>query len=175
MFLTALWAKRTRCGVRLHVLGAPLQGATCSPWPFEKPWGLPVCSSTCPPRPPTGGRHVPHGHLESHGDYTFALPHVLFVVGRFVYWLANLQTPTPSSITLIGHTKLLQPTHFHDDSSEHMTPMCSRCRDALSATDSSTSSSEGPGTLSSTCGVRSAPSRHDGPAGKAPGGALAAA
>ena len=55
MFLTARWAKRTRFGVRLHVLGAPLQGATCSPWPFEKPWGLLVCSSTCPPRPPTRG------------------------------------------------------------------------------------------------------------------------
>ena len=85
--------------------------------------------------PQRGGRHVPHGHLESHGDYTFALPHVLFVTGRFAYWLANLQTPTQSSITLMGHTKLLQPTHFHDDSSEHMTPMCSRCRDALSASD----------------------------------------
>ena len=72
-------------------------------------------------------------------------------------------------------TELLQPIHFQDDSSEHMTPMCSRCRDALSASDSSASSSEGPGTLSSTCGVWSAPSRQDGPAGKAPGGAPAAA
>ena len=33
--------------------------------------------------PQRGGRHVPHGHLESHGDYTFALPHVLFVTVTF--------------------------------------------------------------------------------------------
>ena len=176
-----------------HMSSAPpTRGATCSPWPFEKPWGLPVCSSTCPPRPPTGGRHVPHGHLESHGDYTFALPHVLFVTVTFPprrLWphpspAFGDTTPlegrirrraarcfgsrvngrsscrnNPSGVTLpyVWATRAHAPIHvnapfkpaapnaggmkfvpshhrtpaahsFPYDSSQHITPMCSRCR-----------------------------------------------
>ena len=48
--------------------------------------------------------------------------------------------------------ELHQPIHVHDESNDHMTPMWSRCKDALSASDSDTSSSEGPGALSATGG-----------------------
>ena len=314
-----------------HMSSAPpSEGATCSPWPFEKPWGLHVCPTPCPRRPhcsgatcsswpfgkpwglsffthvlsasclaradphttaralgssPSCSPHSSQGPRESSSDEHFqgrhacsltpgaassrptracpclpsvraprhcgAMPPFSRSFGRPLALWASRGTPgrpprsvekitslrcevhllraafaaapflasaavsavppppegNPSGVTLPyvratrahapihvkcpiqdGRTKcgwkwsscphiteLLQPIHVQDDSSDHMTPMCSRCRDALSASDSSASSSEGPGTLSSTCGVSSAPSRHDGPAGKAPGGAPAAA
>ena len=52
-----------------HMSSAPpSEGATCSPWPFEKPWGLHVCPTHVLGAPHVRGRHVPHGHLGSHGD-----------------------------------------------------------------------------------------------------------
>ena len=39
-----------------HMSSAPpSEGATCSPWPFEKPWGLHVCPTPCPRRPHCSG------------------------------------------------------------------------------------------------------------------------
>ena len=39
-----------------HMSSAPpSEGATCSPWPFEQPWGLHVCPTQCPRRPHCSG------------------------------------------------------------------------------------------------------------------------
>ena len=220
-----------------HMSSAPpSEGATCSVWPFEKPWGLHVCPTPCPQRPPPfmgatcsswpcrkpwgrlrllHDRGAPSGAtcsawpLRSHADTASSMSSCLLpregsssLCARALGTHPQFSQPTLGAIgspqtsgrgtrerkplggttavrprrtgartnplgvhqtsrppergwkwsSCPHFTELAQPMHVHDESADHITPLSSRCKEALSASNSDTTSSEGPGDASSTGG-----------------------